>query len=164
MKAKNSKEVTRGYLLFALTISLAILTGTGCIYFLMHTAGKEVADIELRSSEYDSALIRQTAMGEKTDSLFNNLKLLNSEERINMIIIQNRISSQKMQILDILNQMNKEDAAIYQRMSDKINTVLQTKDSIRMLTVQEQLLKNELQRCMQDSRSTTRRMFLDNNR
>lgn len=162
MKAKNSKEVTKGYLLFALTISLAILTGTGCIYALMYTAGKEVADIESRLTEYDAAFVRQISISEKTDSLFNNLSLLNSEERLSMMIIQNRISTQKMQILDLLSQMNKEDAAVYHRMSDKINSVLQTKDSIKILSVQEQLLKKELQRCIQDHRSANRNRYIGN--
>lgn len=162
MKAKNSKEITRGYILFAAAMSLSILVGTGCIYFLVRTAGKEVAYIELRSAESDTAFTHQIALSEKTDSLFNNLILLNAEERINQIVIQNRISTQKMQMLNILNQLNENDAALYRRMSDRVNTVLQIKDSIRTMTVQEQLLKKELQRCMQDSRSTSRRRFLNN--
>lgn len=163
MKAKNSKEVMRGYLLFAFAICFSILTGVGCVWLFVRTASREVTCMDMRLKEYDAAFARQILLTEKIDSLYNNLMLLNSGQRINEIVLQNRISTQKMSLIWDLEQMESGDALLYDKLSDEINTMLQVKDSIRIVNNQVELVKGDLQRCMQDNREATRRMIFGNN-
>lgn len=159
MKAKNSKIVTRSYLLFALALCLSILMGVGCVWFFILTSNREVARIEVRSSEYDAAFERQVALAYRVDSLYNNMTLLNGDRRINELVLQNRISTQKMNLIGTLDKMDKEDALLYRKMSERINDILQVKDSIRLLNMQVEQTKTELQRCIVDNRAAARKMI-----
>jgi hypothetical protein len=159
MKANNSKEVTRGYLLFALALSLAILVGTGCVWAFVLTSNREVARIEVRSAEYDAAFERQVALAYRVDSLYNNMSLLNTDRRINDLVLQNRISNQKMNMIGTLERMSKEDALLYLKLSERINDILQVKDSIRLLNLQVEQTKGDLQRCIVDNREAARRII-----
>lgn len=162
MKARNSKEVTRGYLLFAIAMCCTILTGIGCIWSFVLTAEREVARMDIRSQEYDAVFAQQIVLTEKVDSLYNNLARLNSGKRINEVLLQNKISTQKMNLIGILEQMNGDDALLYNKLSEQINPALQAKDSIRILNLQVEQVKADLQRCMQDNRTATRRMIFTN--
>lgn len=162
MKAKNSRDVARGYVLFAVAMFCAILTGLGCVWSFFKTADREVARMEVRSREYDVTFARQISLTERVDSLYNNIALLNSGQRFNEIVLKNRISTQKMQLIGALEGMDKGDALLYGKMSEHINTVLQTKDSIRMVSGQVEQVKGDLQRCIQDNRTASRRMIFSN--
>lgn len=162
MKARNSKEVTRGYLLFSVAMCCAILLGIGCIWSFVLTADREVSRMDLRSQEYDAVFARQLTLTEKVDSLYNNLTLLGSGQRINEVVLQNRISSQKMNLIRTLEGMDKGDVLLYSKLSEQINAALQVKDSIRMISAQVEQVKGELNRCIQDNRTATRRMIFAN--
>lgn len=159
MKAKNSKIVTRSYLLFALALSLSILMGVGCVCLFILTSNSEVARIEVRSREYDAAFERQVALAYRVDSLYNNMALLNGDRRINELVLQNRISTQKMNLIGTLERMEKADALLYQKVSERINDILQVKDSIRLLNMQVEQTKTELQRCIVDNRAAARKII-----
>ena len=157
MRAKNSKEVTRGYLLFACGLFTSIIVGIVCVLCFINTASRDVAAIEERSVEYDAVFTRQIMLTEKVDSLYNGLIMLNADERINQALVQNRISTHKMELINMLDQMNSVDAILYRKLVNRINPMLQVKDSIRLLTNFEQSLKNDLRRCIQDNREATKR-------
>lgn len=159
MKAKNSREVTRGYLLFTVAMCCSILTGAACIGALIQTAEREVVRMDIRSQQYDASFARQINLTEKVDSLYYNLTLLNSNNRVNEVVLQNRISSQKMSLISTLDQLESGEALLYGKMSAQVNTVLQVKDSIRLLNSQVDMVKGDLQRCIQDNRAEARKMI-----
>ncbi len=162
MKAKNSKEVTRGYLLFAIAMCCSIFTGLGTVWSFIRTAEREVVRMDIRSQEYDASFARQINLTEKVDSLYYNLTLLNSNRRINEVVLQNRISAQKMSLISTLEELESGDALLYGKMSGQVNTVLQVKDSIRLLNSQVEMVKNDLQRCIQENRAEARKMIFSN--
>lgn len=161
MKARNSNEVARGYVLFAVSMLFAILVGLGCVWSFFMTADREVARMELRSREYDATFSRQIALTERVDSLYNNIALLNSGRQFNEIVLKNRISTQKMDLMRTLDDINQGDALLYGKMAENINTVLQVKDSISLVSGQVQQVKGDLQRCIQDNRTAARRMIFN---
>ncbi|MCC8035013.1 MAG: type VI secretion system transmembrane protein TssQ [Rikenellaceae bacterium] len=163
MNAKNSREVTKGYLWFTFAMCASILTGMVSLWCFLTTAGKEMEYINLRSGEYDAAFSNQIMLTEKVDSLYNNLTLLNSGQLVNQTVLYNRISNQKMNLLRVLEELADNDAVLYKSLSDNINDVLQVKDSIRLLDSQVELVKGDLQRCILDNRAATRRMFSTGN-
>jgi len=162
MKAKNSKTVMQGYLLFAFGLCCSIIVGTGCIWLFIVTSNNELAKIERRSIEYDLAFARQISLTEKVDSLYYNLTLLNTDRRVNEVVLQNRISTQKMNLLNTLSQTENGEALLYQSMSGKINDIMEIKGSIRLLQLQVEQTRGDLQRCIQDNRNATRRMIFTN--
>ncbi|MDR1098297.1 MAG: type VI secretion system transmembrane protein TssQ [Tannerella sp.] len=152
MKAKNNREVTRCYLIFAWALSMAVLTGAGLFFCFIRTAQVEIDGIDAKSREYDVAYARQIALTEKVDSLFMMLSLLNSDGQVNEILLQNAVSTKKMKLISAMKPVNERDVLLYSRVSEKVNTVLQIKDSIRILRNRETLIRDELLRCMQDNR------------
>jgi hypothetical protein len=163
MKAKNSKAVTHGYLLFAVSLFCSILIAVGCVWFFILTSGSEVAHIEKRSLEYDAIFEQQIVLTDEVDLLYHNLALLNSDQRINELVLQNKISTQKMNLINSLNGMNDADALLYKKMSDKVNDILEVRDSIRIMRDEVNQTKRELQRCIQDNRDASRKMIFTNN-
>ncbi len=157
MKAQNHKSVIKGYLLFSLLLFLSILTAIGCVWFFIQTASTEVARIEKRSQQYDVAFEQQIMLTEKVDLLYNNLDMLNSDQRINELVLQNRISTQKMNLVNTLEQIKEEDALLYREMSGRINGILGVKDSIRVAIIEVEQIKEELQRCIEDNRKASRK-------
>lgn len=161
MKAKNSKDVARGYVLFAVTIFCAIAAGVVCVWSFFLTADREVARMEIRSRQYDATFENQISLTERVDSLYNNIALLNSGRQFNELVLKNRISTQKMSLIGSVNGVNKSDALLYVRMTEQINSVLQVKDSIGLLTGQVNQVKGDLQRCIQDNRTASRKMIFN---
>jgi len=159
MKADNGKLVTRAYLLFAAALGTSILLGVGCVWGFVLTSKREVSRIEVRSAEYDAAFERQVSLAYKVDSLYNNMMLLSTDRRINGLVMQNRISTQKIDMAGTLESMNKADALLYGRMSERLNDILQVKDSIRLIDMQVEQTKGDLQRCIENNRAATRRMI-----
>lgn len=162
MKAKNSKDVMRGYTLFTIAILCAIVLGFFCIWSFFYTANREVAAMELRSRGYDDTYMKQIMLAEKVDSLYNYILLLNSEQRYNELVLKNRISAQKMNLQKMLNEMDKSDAALYNKLYDQINVVLQTKDSVRLMNGHVEQIKAELQACIKENKIATRNMIINN--
>ncbi|MCD7931098.1 MAG: type VI secretion system transmembrane protein TssQ [Tannerellaceae bacterium] len=117
--------------------------------------------IEIKTGEYDHIYTYQTEIVEKVDSLYSYMTLLNSSDRINDIAVQGIISNRKMNLLEHLNRMYERDSRVYHRLVGQVNTFLSLKDSIRRLSVQEELLRNDLLRCVQDNRQTNRRLTLE---
>ncbi|NDV64663.1 hypothetical protein [Bacteroides sp. 224] len=159
MKAKNSKHVTQNYALFVIALFCSILTAVGCIWSFIIASNKEIVSIEKRSVEYDTAFEQQILLTEKVDSLYNNLTLLNSDRRINELVLQNRISTQKMNLIGTLDKLPGGDALLYKKMSEKVNDILEIKDSIRITRSEVEETKKKLQRCIEDNRKAARNVF-----
>jgi len=161
MKAKNSKTVTKGYLLFSLGLCCSIVVGIGCVWLFIATSDRELVRIERRSIEYDLSFERQISLTERVDSLYNNLALLNTDRRVNEVVLQNRISTQKMNLINTLAMMEHGEALLYLNMSEKVNDILDIKAKIRLLQLQVDQTRGDLQRCIQDNRNATRRMIFN---
>ena len=164
MKAQNHKSVVSGYLFFSISLFCSILTAVICVWFFTITSRSEVTHIEKRSIEYDKSFERQIMLTEKIDSLYSNLTMLNSGLKINELVLQNRISDQKMNLITIINNIDEGDVLLYKKMSDKINDILGVKDSIRVMRIEAEQIKSDLQRCIQDNRAATRKVMFNNQR
>lgn len=162
MKAKNHKSVTQGYIHFTLFLFCSILVAVCCVWSFIGAASFEVARIEKQSQQYDAVFEQQIMLTDKVDLLYHNLSMLNSDQRINELVLQNRISTQKMNLVSTLDQIKVEDALLYREMSSKINKILNIKDSIRISNIKVEQIKGELQRCIQDNRKASKKAIFGN--
>jgi hypothetical protein len=156
MKALNTDKITKGYLQFAIALCSSILVGTGCVWSFMIASNREVAQIEARSMEYDRAFTRQLMLAEKADSLWFSISLFSGGDVFNRTALQNRVSAQKIALNSLMDGMPAADVVLYRKFSDMVNRVFHVKDSVRMLVLREQLLKSDLQKCMQENRNAAR--------
>lgn len=161
MKAKNNQEIKRAYQLFGLSLCLAILTGVGSIWFFLLASNREVGMIECRSEVYNRVFEQQVTLAVMVDSIYNNMVLLNSNRQLNEAVLQGRISSGKMQLQGSLMTMETGDMLLYNRLLECMAPILETKDSIRILTRQQEMVKAELGRCIEENRSATRKIIFN---
>lgn len=162
MKAINHTSVFKGYLLFSVCMALVVGLFVFMNYCFVSTARSEDVRIGTRSVVFDQTFDRQNRFVDQVDSLYNYMTLINSSYRVNDILVQNAVSTRKMQLLEGMEQLDRKDVLLYQNLMEKINKLLTVKDSIRILKKQEQTLKEDLQRCIDADRQAARKLSLEN--
>lgn len=161
MKAINHTSVFKGYLLFSACMALVVGLFVFMNYCFVSTARSEDVRIGTRSIVFDQTFDRQNRFVDQVDSLYNYMTLINSSYRVNDILVQNAVSTRKMQLLEGMEQLDRKDVLLYQNLMEKINKLLTVKDSIRILKKQEQTLKEDLQRCIDADRQAARKLSLE---
>lgn len=161
MKAINSKSVTKSYLLFSFCMAGDVFIFILMWWSMISTAKYEANKIEAQTEVLDRAFTMQTETVDRVDSLYNYMVLINSDKRINNVVVQNVVSTKKMQLLNDLENMNERDILLYRNLTISMNKFLLTKDSIRILTQQEDLVKTDLQRCISTDKQVLQKLSLE---
>lgn len=161
MKPLNYKEVRKGYLAFSCVMVVVITIPVLMCYSLYLTAAHEAKMIESRGRSFDRTFARQIELVDRVDSLYTYMSLLNTDPRINDVVVQGVISSKKMSLINHLPEMDKRDVLLYKDLLNLVNDFLTLKDSIRIVTNEEQTVRLELQRCMAADQNASRRLSLE---
>ncbi|MBN2742504.1 MAG: hypothetical protein JXR39_01280 [Marinilabiliaceae bacterium] len=160
MRAKNIKDIIRGYFLFfsglISSVGLAILV----VCCFVHTTSVEVRHMARKTVEYDQMNLIQQVMVTRMDTLCHLMSLLNTSEKINEVKLQNLISTKKMNLMNDLIKLPERDIRLFQLVTSQINTFLNVKDSIRIMSTQEDLVKIDLMRCIEDNKKASRKLTL----
>lgn len=158
MKAKNNDKVRQAIYRFSryLIVSVALAV---CIFFgFLKTSSVEVNKILEKTSEYDQIQAKQLELTEKMDTLYFYASLLNSDPKVNHVLMQNTLSNRKIQFSNVTSDMTDRDARLYKKMSQQLNIFLNIKDSIKVAVSEEEMLRTDLLRCISDNRNITRRL------
>src|SRR5690606_5509760 len=137
MQAKNKKMVASAWLKFSLALLITVTLAITMFYCFVHTSAVELSKIEHKTQEYDRIYSLQLEATVKVDTLVQLIQLLNTNERINDLLLQNMISNKKMSLINHLEKMPTKDICIYKMLTMQFNSFLNAKDSIRLLTVEE---------------------------
>lgn len=162
MKAINHTSVFNGYLLFSVCMALVVGLFVFMNYCFVSTTRSEDSRIGTRSVVFDRTFDRQNQFVDRVDSLYNYMALINSSYRVNDILVQNAVSTRKMQLLGDMEQLDAKDVLLYLNLMEKINMLLTVKDSIRILKNREQTLREDLQRCIAADQQATRKLSQEN--
>ena len=158
MKSENRKEVRIAYLKFTGYLITTIALTVFITYFFMKTSSVEVENILDKTEEYDNIYSKQLALVTSVDSVFQYVSLLNTSPKINDLLLQSVISRKKMDLLDNLNSMNDKDCKIYKKVINDMNIFLRIKDSIRIVNMQEELVRSDLLRCVDENKQVVRKL------
>lgn len=161
MKAINHTSVVKGYFNFSVCMALLVVLFLFMSYCFVSTFAFETAKVESRSVVFDRTFAKQVNVVDRVDSLYNYMLLINSGNRINDIMVQNVVSTRKMQLLNELEEMDEKDVLLYKRLVANINRFLTIKDSIRILKKQERTLREDLIRCIDAEHQATRKLSLE---
>lgn len=160
MQAKNKKEVTAAWLKFSLTLIVTVILAITMFYCFVQTSAIELSKIEKKTLEYDQIYSLQLETTAKVDTLVHLIQLLNTNERINDVLLQNMISNKKMNLIHHLEKMPERDTRVYKMLAMQFNTFLNAKDSIRLLTVEEQLVREDLIQCINNNKVAARQLSI----
>ena len=154
MKPKNNTEVRKAYLRFAGYLTCCIILAVTIFACFLKTSGIEVKRITEQALEY----AKELSLSNSVDSVYQYMKLMNTSPQINDMLLQSVVSTRKMNLLKYVQGMDAKDCRLYRQLLGNINIFLGVKDSIRLLNIQEEMVKKDLMQCIQDNWKTRRNL------
>lgn len=156
MKAQNHQEINKAYLKFSGYLAACVAIGVLSFSFYKQAERVEVSRIVAKTGEYDKIHAGQTDLVGRIDSLYYYTALLNTT--LNDAALMNVVNRRKQELQSEINGMNGSDVRLYKLLVAEYNGFLGVKDSIRLLRQEEELVKSDLMKCMEENRNTTRRL------
>lgn len=163
MKPKNNKDVRNGYLRFSFLLAACIAWSVLFFSCFLKTSTIEVKSIMAKTLDYDRIYTREIDLATGVDSVYQYMKLLNTSPRINDVLLQSIVSTRKMDLLKSTQNIDNADCVLYSNLLNQINTFLSIKDSIRIMKIQEDMVRQDLLQCIRDNRKTRRNMNIGTN-
>lgn len=158
MRTLNYKEITLGYFKFAGYLAACVAVGVLIYWSYLRTTKTEVDKIVDKTMEYDRIYVQQIELASRIDSLYDYTNKFNTN--LNDALLLNSISKRKQEILTSLDGMSSRDVRLYLKLMTQMNTFLSVKDSIRFARTEEDLVKSDLIKCMEDNKQTTRKLTI----
>lgn len=138
MRAKNSKDIYRGYWKFAGYLAACVAVGVFVYWSYLQTTKTEVDKIVNKTMEYDRIYVRQIDFATRIDSLYDYTTKFNTN--LNDALLLSSVSKRKQEILTSLDGMSSRDVRLYQKLMTQMNTFLSVKDSIRFAPAPKKIL------------------------
>ena len=163
MKPKNNKDVRNGYLRFSFLLAACIAWSVLFFSCILKTSTIEVKSIMTKTLDYDRIYTKEIDLATGVDSVYQYMKLMNTSPRINDGLLQSIVSTRKMDLLKSTQNIDNADCVLYSNLLNQINTFLSIKDSIRIMKIQEDMVRQDLLQCIRDNRKTRRNMNIGTN-
>ena len=141
MKPKNNTEVRKAYLRFAGYLTCCTILAVSIFACFLKTSGIEVKRITEQALEYDHIYAKELSLSNSMDSIYQYMKLMNTSPQINDKLLQSVVSTRKMNLLKYVQDMDTKDCRLYRQLLENLNIFLGVKDSIRLLNIQEEMVK-----------------------
>ena len=129
----------------------------------LKTSTIEVKSIMTKTLDYDRIYTKEIDLATGVDSVYQYMKLMNTSPRINDVLLQSIVSTRKMDLLKSTQNIDNADCVLYSNLLNQINTFLSIKDSIRIMKIQEDMVRQDLLQCIRDNRKTRRNMNIGTN-
>lgn len=129
----------------------------------LKTSTIEVKSIMAKTLDYDRIYTKEIDLATGVDSVYQYMKLMNTSPRINDVLLQSIVSTRKMDLLKSTQNIDNADCVLYSNLLNQINTFLSIKDSIRIMKIQEDMVRQDLLQCIRDNRKTRRNMNIGTN-
>lgn len=163
MKPKNNKDIRNGYLRFSFLLAACIAWSVLFFSCFLKTSTIEVKSIMTKTLDYDRIYTKEIDLATGVDSVYQYMKLMNTSPRINDGLLQSIVSTRKMDLLKSTQNIDNADCVLYSNLLNQINTFLSIKDSIRIMKIQEDMVRQDLLQCIRDNRKTRRNMNIGTN-
>lgn len=163
MKPKNNKDVRNGYLRFSFLLAACIAWSVLFFSCFLKTSTIEVKSIMTKTLDYDRIYTKEIDLATGVDSVYQYMKLMNTSPRINDVLLESIVSTRKMDLLKSTQNIDNADCVLYSNLLNQINTFLSIKDSIRIMKIQEDMVRQDLLQCIRDNRKTRRNMNIGTN-
>ncbi len=161
MKPRNNKEIWRAYIKFSFSLICSASIVVLLSFFFVQTSKEELLLIGEKTQEYDKVNAYQNELVEKVDTLYSYMRLLNTSEKINDVLLQKMISKKKMSFLTGLNNIKDDDSYLYKKFGKQMSTFLVINDSLRILSREVELAREDLSRCIEDNKKLVRKLSIE---
>lgn len=158
VKPQNNKDIWKAYRVFSLYLAGSVSIAVLIYSFYINTSIVEVDRILAKTEESDKIVVQQIELTQKIDSLYAYTAMFNTN--LNDGLLLNAVSKRKQDVLTDIEKLNAKDAKLYHALMQEINIFLSVKDSIRLLRIEEDLVKTDLQKCMDNNKNAMRSINL----
>lgn len=158
MRAKNHRAINKAYFKFSGYLIACVAVAVLIYYCTNQTEKIEVNRIVDKTEEYDKIYVRQIDLANRIDSLYYYTMMFNTN--LNDVYLLDAVSRRKQEILSLTEDMSSRDVRLYQKLASEINNFLAVKDSIRLIRVEEDLLKTDLRKCVEDNKQVSRQLTI----
>ncbi len=119
------------------------------LYAFFSTLSQQVQLLGVNKARYDSVLFKQRLLGQKVDTIYADLGLLNTDLVRNNQVMEQRILREKNELNNVLVQRfsPRRPHEVYRRVASSINELLMVKDSIRIVAGTIKDIQLELKAC-----------------
>jgi hypothetical protein len=156
MRPQNQRPINIGYSKFFAFLVASVAVAALIYFSYMRTSEVEVARIVEQTAEYERVHVRQIELTSRIDTLHYYITLFNTNR--NDVHLMNAVSRRKQEIVSMMSDMNNRDVRLHQMLMSQMSTFLNVKDSIRLVTTEEDLVRADLLQCIEENRQTARRI------
>ena len=158
MKPKNNTEVRKAYLRFAGYLTCCTILAVSIFACFLKTSGIEVKRITEQALEYDHIYAKELSPVEQ-----HGLHLPVHETDEHFTANKRQAPAKRSQCAQdepaqICPRHGYQRLQAYRQLLENLNIFLGVKDSIRLLNIQEEMVKKDLMQCIQDNWKTRRNL------
>lgn len=158
MKPLNNDTIRKAYFRFSCFLIGSVAIAVLSFYSYLRIQSEEIRVVMAKKIEYDRFYSTELNMVASVDSIYQYMKLFNTSHKINDLLLQRVISSKKQAMQHLMNDMNERDCYLYRKLMESTNTLLSAKDSIRIIKKEEDIVRDDLSRCVKENREISRKL------
>jgi hypothetical protein len=162
MRVQNQTAINIGYFKFLAFLLASVFIGVLIYFTYMRTSEVEINRIVEQTAEYNRVHVRQIELTNRIDELYHYISLLNTGR--NDAHLMNAISRRKQEIISMMSDINNRDVRLHQQLMSQMAVFLDVKDDIRLVTIEEDLVRADLLQCIEENRQATRRINIGGRR
>lgn len=149
MKPLNTADIATAYFRFLGHFLLLMLSVVLLVWVFLHTSAKQVYLLHNYRSQYAHVLFTQGQMGQKVDSIYTDLSVLNTGQAGSERLLEQRVLHKKDELNELLKReyRNTQPHEAYRRITGCVNEMLVLKDSIHNVDVRLKDVRRDLRDC-----------------
>lgn len=148
MKPLNNRSIWIAYYKFSLYLVLSVLIALVSVATYYQSSAVELSRLRAQAKEYEKTYLEQVELIYEVDSIINYIVLPDKNQYVNEVVLRNVIMKRRTEALKHITRAGGEDFTLIGKLLDDMDIFIELKDSIRTLKRQEDILKNNIIRCM----------------
>lgn len=163
MKALNSKEITKKYLIFLLNFTVLLACTVVCCFFYLR-AGKQQTDMIMEQKRvHDYIFNKRHELSLKVDTLNSYLGMLNTEQVENEVALERKILELKNRVgkeLEVLKTNGDPNHYIlFDKIITNVDKAIDNKHALQQAITEEEVQKKQLIDCIDANKKVKKELI-----
>ncbi len=149
MKPLNTADIATAYFRFLGHFLLLMLSIVALVWAFLNTFTTQAHLLRDYREQYERVLVRQSQMGQKVDSIYADLRVLNTRQAGSERLLEQRVLRQQDELGQLLTHKYRttQPHEAYRRITDCVHEMLVLKDSIHNVDGRLDEVRRDLRDC-----------------
>ena len=148
MKALNNRSILLAYYRLSFYLILSVVIAISFVATYYKTTAAELSQIHAQAKIYEKTYLEQVELINEVDSIINYIILPDKNHYVNEVVLRNVIMKRRTGAMKHIDRTEGEDFILTKKILNDMDIFIELKDSIRLLKRQEDVLKNNIIRCI----------------